>query len=360
MKSTAINSRCHMWRDKGIALMRFFTARREQWRRGCRGALQTRCASVLLAVAALWCLFGGDSMVLGYQDMVALLKAGQTHFRSVVERSDIRTEDGREVLPFLNQPIPSQLSAEDKAWILKVLAFAGHTPEDPHDVTGYIVDSEVVQLLFVALADGDAAVARVACESILRDVEPRERTQQATANKESLMRMKSDCAGRVLAELPLTPGERSAVLRDFRLQPEVRARLGDTEAEAELIQRFENATDFSDKVNAAHALGYAGTRRCGEALVRGLKAPQFLVKRERRSVRVDIIKALGKIHPGEPLLTQQIKEVEDRGDEYLGGPEGVKRYLDRIYAWARAAYGFAPEGPEPGLFLVERGKPRGY
>jgi hypothetical protein len=361
MRSTNVNIRSCLMMCNGSAASKSPKGRDEHRGPACPHAVRIRYASGLLVLSAMSWLFGGGSMVFADDGVVALLKANQAHFRNVVERTGIRTEEGREVLPFLSQPIPSELSAEDKAWILKVLAFAGLRPEDPQNaITGYILDAEVVQLLFVALADADVTVARVACELVLRNVEPQERAQQATANKDSLMRMKSDCAGRVLAELPLTPAERSTVLRDFRLQPEVRARLGDTGAEAELIQRFENATDFSDKANAARALGYAGTRRCGEALVRGLKAPQFLVKRERRSVRVDIIEALGKIHPGEPLLTQQIKEVEDRGDEYLGGPEGVKRYLDRIYAWARAAYGFAPAGPEPGLFLVERGGPHGY
>ena len=157
--------------------------------------------------------------------------------------------------------------------------------------------------------------------------------------------------------LPLTQAEKEMMLGKIPNMPDFypqRAKLGDTVAEKKLITAFESTGDYHVKCKYAWMLGHAGTPECAKALVRSLNSP--IIKKSPkyqycRSVRVPIIKALGRIHPEVSFLRMDISYIDMWGDGYYGGAQRVKEYLDRVSKWAEQAYHVKPVDKEPDAVL---------
>ena len=152
---------------------------------------------------------------------------------------------------------------------------------------------------------------------------------------------------KMLEKIPEIPGHKYYYLR---------ARLGDKKAEEYFIEQFENAKNYKKKKKFAEKLGIIGTPDCARALVKALNSPiryTFDVK-PLQSVRIAIIKALGRIHPEVPFLRMDIAFIEEYTDVLYGGSEKIGEYLDRVISWAINAYKVKPVDKNPGNFLFPR------
>lgn len=128
------------------------------------------------------------------------------------------------------------------------------------------------------------------------------------------------------------------------------ARLGNKKAENELIDRFKKASQYKKRGNSeskaylAYTLGIAGTSACAKALIEELSSS---VADERtsgnyKSIRVPIIKALGRIHPEAPFLRIDIAFIDQEGDRTYGGKDRISSYLNKIIRWAEITYNTTP------------------
>lgn len=75
---------------------------------------------------------------------------------------------------------------------------------------------------------------------------------------------------RLLALLPLADNEKELLLKKGRdsVSADVKARLGEKDAEINLISKSENAKTFEEMRNNAESLGYVGTPICARFTIR--------------------------------------------------------------------------------------------
>lgn len=165
----------------------------------------------------------------------------------------------------------------------------------------------------------------------------------------------------LLIMLPLSSEEKKKMLEKIPEIPRhqyyyLRARLGDKKAEEYFIEQFENAKEYNKKKKFAEKLGIIGTPDCARALVKALNSPiryTFDVK-PLQSVRIEIIKALGRIHPEAPFLRMDITYIETYTDILYGGSKKIVGYLERVISWAVEKYKVKPVDKNPGNFLFPR------
>ncbi|MBK8100602.1 MAG: hypothetical protein IPK26_26225 [Planctomycetes bacterium] len=213
-------------------------------------------------------------------------------------------------------------------------------PVEAH--TAYLRESAVVGVLVEALADDDAAVVERVV-AWLGDATPEGALDPFAERLASLVRARSLRGGeRLLARLPRQwwPTAVEAVFAR-----EVRARLGDARSRTEIMAALAGAADFDALQRAAVEAGYAGGDEIIGALIGALGSPLLLVgPYERVSVRMPLIRALGRLHPGVPELTTTIERLARAGDDATG-LAGRRAYYESVVAWAEQRYHKAPLAP---------------
>jgi len=155
----------------------------------------------------------------------------------------------------------------------------------------------------------------------------------------------------MLGLLILDENERRSLLNSDNVSAKVRARIGDTGSENRLISEFGSSDNFDEKVRLTRELAYVGTASCRKALAESLASGlthRGIIREE--SVKFYVIQALGKIHPDNRLLTQEIKEIEHMGDDDYG-KEAIRNYLGKVCQWAENTYGIQLPEPDPDSVL---------
>lgn len=162
--------------------------------------------------------------------------------------------------------------------------------------------------------------------------------------------------------LPLTEKEKKIMLTK-KIPLHYRVRMGDKEAEKNLIAMFEKTTSPGTKGKIAGWLGLAGTKECAKALVRALNSPLHYKNKSGsyRSARVYIIIALGRIHQEVPFLRMDASFIEMHGDEVYGSRDKnqrykeIQNYLDKVIKWAKKTYNIDPvDGPPEPVLIIHR------
>jgi len=167
--------------------------------------------------------------------------------------------------------------------------------------------------------------------------------------------------------LPLSENEKKLMLKK-NIPLHYRARLGDKEAENKLINKFNKVTEVftngkisklsigktnnisSETIKLVKKLGLAGTEKCAKTLIRALN---FNVPRRTwryRSLRIDIIKALGRIHPEVPFLRMDISFIDQHSDKAYAFPykneedvgKKIQDYLNKVIEWGKKTYNTTP------------------
>ena len=143
--------------------------------------------------------------------------------------------------------------------------------------------------------------------------------------------------------MPLEKSRQQELLQEASLPLEIRARLGDGQAESQLIRHFREAKEYGEKSRLAGQLGYVGSKAGARALVGELNSPLvWRATREHISIRCPIILALGRIHPDELLVTARMQQIIDMGDDRYGQRK-VQEFVREVARWARKALGIELE-----------------
>jgi len=126
-----------------------------------------------------------------------------------------------------------------------------------------------------------------------------------------------------------------------------RALLGDQKSEDSLIMEFEKVNNFNDKADMSNSLGIIGTPACAKALIRSLNSPLIAPVAGHHSIRLFLIKNLGRIHTEVPFLRMDCGYISRYGDGSYGGKEKIKGYISKVKFWAKKQYNVEPVGKEP-------------
>lgn len=308
--------------------------------------------AILVALCLLWLEQArADIVTVINEDRRTLAPAMQERLRGTPELV-------QQVRRRLAAPLPIDLNCHDREKLLTQVASAGLHPTSPDVTFISITEPLFLRVMVAGLDDPCANVRREARDSLERNVRPEHLAPYAAAIKAARARDQTAVSPLLLSRLPLNDAERTALLderKDSLDGPLIRARLGDHDAEAAFIARFEQASTYNEKQEAARLLGLIGTHAAGAVLAGALKSG--IVNDSEfgtTSIRFSLIAELAKLNPDEPLLTREYRRlVVAGGDAGYGGPEAVRTYLDRIYDWARRTYGVALDGPEPPPILFQ-------
>ncbi len=247
---------------------------------------------------------------------------------------------------------PGKLDAAPVLPLLHAVLDAGLHPGGSASTSGFIEAEPVLDVLIAALADETPEIRSQAFRYLVAYAPPDRLASRAATVLAALDRHSWPDGARLKALLPLDPALRVQLLNQPGLAPEIAARLGDATAETELIERWRKATDYQDLVALAARLGYVGSPAAARALLERFASPIHLdAPVEQRSIRAELIAALGRIHPREPLLTTTLQTRLQAGD---GDGAAVQAYLRQVAEWARRDYSVAVSLPTEPPWLAEK------
>lgn len=230
---------------------------------------------------------------------------------------------------------------------------------DQHRVGGFIESRPAIELLAVALADESVAVREFATETLTWQVKRTALNFQRSALRSASDAFPNEGTWRLLARLDLDPETKAALLAKPGLPDDVRARLGDAEAERSLREQFAASTEYFQKAKLARVLGYIGSKECATELARGLASPVTVRGQlEERSVRGEVLRAMALIHEEEPLFTRDAFRLLDLGDAGFDHLHGLQKYADAVDAWTRRQFGHGAWAERPVWFVRWFNTPR--
>ena len=105
------------------------------------------------------------------------------------------------------------------------------------------------------------------------------------------------------------------------------AKLGDTAISRSFVEAYQQEKDGRKKACLAKTLGYIGDATCVLALARDMRTPiVYDAGGWRRSLRVDIVAALGEVYPQEAVLQKRDVQGDQEADEWY---DAVEKWLER-------------------------------
>lgn len=298
------------------------------------------------------------------------------HLRQVANQRSLPDHDvGDELKLYLDRLDDHAPSCDEMRAIMSRISDIGLCPtgwtvSDILMQSGFYEDAIVTEIMVAALRDDCHDIPHYATINLEQHARDRDLARFTEVLRARCYALGSNCPFRLFARVATSEGDRQYILSHAAgsVGDDVRARIGDQEAEARLIARFTNETTFVKKVRLASALGYVGSHNAGLALAKELKSSMFAEPNPTAtipgwtSLRIAIIQALGRIHQDNHLLTSELQRIigataRDRrhaGDAWYGGPTAVQNYLDLVCAWARSTYGIALDAPDPPPRLFAR------
>ena len=329
-----------------------------------RGLLMIACISALTGVAGITPVNAvqpssmhtqGDSNSQGHAILIQAIEKNREYLLDLCRKQGELTESRQRLVQALERPMGKDLAESDVLFLVHGLFDLGRFPQGFTHDTGFIEDDVVVEVLVSAMADPSKKIHDAAFDDLMRYAKASQLRRHSRYIKNILMGYRFDNNLKMLCLLDLDAPEKQKLLAQADLPLELRARLGDAHAQADLIAIFEAANTYQTKEKLARSLGYVGSDACAAALIQSLESPLTLqAPYESISIRVPIIKALGKIHPENELLTQEIHTIANLGDSQYGGDPMIQGYLGRVYEWASDTYGVKPGRIEAPAMLYRR------
>jgi HEAT repeat protein len=246
----------------------------------------------------------------------------------------------------------TNVTTDDWERALHGLVRIGKHKDVPLGNTGFIQDAVTVEVLAAALKHESRPVREIAVRSLTWETRQSDLERYSKEIKSGLgADLKSDDV-LLLARLPLGADEKRALLSRPRLSAEVRARLGDSASEQEIIRSFEAESDYQSKRKLARQLAYIGTDNCTRALVTALQSPVASYGRyEDRSIRIDILLSLGKIFPSQDIFTNYAIFLSENSDAIFDRKYGLVKYISDIDTWVRKHFDKPAWGKVPVWFV---------
>lgn len=259
---------------------------------------------------------------------------------------------------FSNGKLPNGSSRDQLITCLEMVG-VGHP--NLEDFSGFIREPLIIELLVHALTDDERDVRRSAFNRLIRNTEWRLLSPLKSDIRQAIA-VHRDIRDslRLFALLNPTDSERQEWLGMAQTLT-LRAALGNTQSEDSLITQFENVNTFRRLENLAFDLAFVGfnSQKSRIALVKGLETE---ILREYdltegsavfESGIIPIIAALRRLHPNEPLLNNEFKNVEEPIYTATGivNDPTVVDYLGRLASWARFNYGVTLDFPQETSFI---------
>ena len=244
-----------------------------------------------------------------------------------------------------------------------------------HNFNRYIEDTAITQVILTGITSTSKEAYDITLNYLFNDIRPDYARALSVDIKTYLKNSKFLSIGdslAILRYLDLSKEELRTLLPKVN-QKDIYARadFGDNTCIDSLIYLFTKETDYRQKASYANTLGYIGTEKCAIALLNAMDSKIVLQSSKTiLSIRVPIIMALGRIHPENKLLTNEITKIkrfsdaaytEGIGDVYkitsnskramriielneldttetLKQKETIRNYLSSIIKWGKETY----------------------
>lgn len=216
---------------------------------------------------------------------------------------------------------------------------------------GFVESRAAIELLAVALDDDSAAVREFAAETLTWQVKRTALNFQRGVLRRASEARPGETTLRLFARLELDAETKATWLAQPGIPDDVRARLGDREAERALREQFAAATEYFAKARLARKLAYVGSPECAQELARGLASPVTLrAQLEERSIRGEVLRAMALVFEDEPLFARDAFRLQDLGDAGFDHLHGLQKYADAVDAWTQRRFGHAAWAERPVWF----------
>ncbi|MBD3321167.1 MAG: hypothetical protein GF350_08750 [Chitinivibrionales bacterium] len=161
---------------------------------------------------------------------------------------------------------------------------------------------------------------------------------------------KNNALYELLALTELDNSTRCDLLDNDLLDKKIRARLGDKDAESDLIEKFKNENEYWKKERLVSDLVYIGTDTCLKTLILHFNDSLFDYTEKgclKESIRCAIIKGLRYYYPDERVLNSEYIEAVKpfQKEEY------IEEYIKRFEIWAFKVFGVKPVSQSAKPFL---------
>lgn len=287
------------------------------------------------------------------EEWISLLYKNQTVLNSRLENSPNQTSGQKETIQIIKNKadlLPDSIRLILISNIFDVSLYSN----DTNQYTGFIEDNLILQILIEALKDSDQNIRNRALSYILNYAKINMLKEYSVTVKNNIEKNDYNNKALLMGLLVLTPEEKSTLLSQNKTPEIVTARIGNPELQAKFINQFAQAKTYKEKYEAAEQLGYIGTSKCAESLIKGLDSDLKLeALYEHVSIKYIIIKTLGRIYPDEPLFTTEINKIAEMGDDRYGGNTAIKMYLSKISEWSYRKFKIRP-GIKPDTFIYKR------
>lgn len=215
----------------------------------------------------------------------------------------------------------------------------------------YLIDESIVAVLVSALAGTKDPDLMDAVTHILSHITPDSLVRNHAAELEAVLGKHNDLRwnGMLIGKIGNRRGLK--VIQNSKSYLEgnpsealaVLGKLGNTEAERKLIEKYHAEKDGTQKEGLARLLGYMATPKAVITLAVDLRTPFTYAwnQRAQRSFRIHVIEALSLAYPYEPLLWRpRYRPTSDA-------------YYEQIEQWAEKTIGVKFTSPRPPFLYQE-------
>lgn len=218
--------------------------------------------------------------------------------------------------------------------------------------TGFITDDRIVLMLAHGVKEQRPETREYSIQTLANECLEGSLQRYASVISEGLGSPRSHFEWLLYGRLASDDSVRAALAANPEAPEEVRARAGNKMIEGTLITNFEAETDYQAKARRARQLGYVATHACAKSLIRGLRSP--VVGRgpvDERSIRGEVLLALGHIYPDEPLFTRDAIYLTQTNDRDFDRVRGIQEYVRDVNTWVRAKFSESAWDVEPTWFV---------
>ncbi|MDR0308278.1 MAG: hypothetical protein LBI42_15800 [Chitinispirillales bacterium] len=251
-----------------------------------------------------------------------------------------------------------------RQYLLDLYEIGSGTPKC-EGYNGLIREPLIVEILVSALFDNNRDLRESASNRLINMTEWRLLPPFKSDIQKALAKHYIPDPVQMLCLLNLTDSEKRHWLKSEKTHTLAqRAALGDVKSEDSLITFFKEAKSLAQLRSRARDLAFVGSKKCRIALVKGLETDIF---EERPGSVITyygievVINELRRLHPDEPLLTNELRSVNEpiyAKSGVLEDPK-VKDYLTRLAKWAESAYGVKLNIPRENSFISTKSNPSG-
>ncbi len=271
--------------------------------------------------------------------LISSLKKHYKQLPTGLQNSEI--ESDTKAIKRIHQTIKKQLITENEIDnVLSTLYTLGRFSNGYKNDTGHFENKIIIKIFIDLLKSENSEIHNYAFHSLMKYGRKDYLQEYSKQILDNLYKIHVDYQYEIMGLLILPEEKKQKILAKKNIPFHIRAALGDRKAEEQLIKQFLNASDFRQKKDIAKLLAYIGNKNCTITLIQSLSS-NFIEKGvyHETSIKFEIIKYLGDIHPENTLLTKEVLKIGEYGDKRYGGMSAIRNYFDKINIWSLKLYG---------------------